>query len=80
LRDHDLAADAQRLVDFVARLHGAEVAIRFLRLVVADLGGADRRSGSAGGGFEQPDRIAAMEAASRAAAQRFSRRFLGLVS
>ena len=38
---HDLAADAKRLVDFVARLHGADVAVRFLRLVVADLGGAD---------------------------------------
>ena len=37
---HDLAADAKCLVDFVARLHRADVAVRFLRLVVADLGGA----------------------------------------
>ena len=41
LADDDLAADAKGLVDLVARLHGAEVAVLFLRLVVADLHGAD---------------------------------------
>src|SRR4029077_14950394 len=40
LSAHHLAADAECLVDLVARLHRAEVAIGFLRLVVADLGGA----------------------------------------
>ncbi len=45
----DLAADAERLVDFVARLHGADVAVRLPRLVVADLGRAHGRSGSAAG-------------------------------
>ena len=37
LADDDLAADAEGLVDLVARLHGAEIAVLFLRLVVADL-------------------------------------------
>ena len=48
---HDLAADAKRLVDFVARLHRADVAVRFLRLVVANLGGA-HGSKRFGGGFD----------------------------
>ena len=42
---HDLAADAKGLVDFMARLHRADVAIRFLGLVVADLGGAHGAKG-----------------------------------
>ena len=54
---HHLAADAEGLVDLVARLHRAEVAIGFLRLVVADLGGADHskrlRSGLRRAGREQ---------------------------
>ena len=37
---HDLAADAKCIVHFMTRLYGADVAVRFLRLVVADLGGA----------------------------------------
>ena len=45
---HDLAADAKCLVDFVARLHRADVAVRFLRLVVADLGGAHGAKGFRG--------------------------------
>ena len=38
----DLAADAKGFVHFVARLHGADVAVRLLGLVVADLGRAHR--------------------------------------
>ena len=38
---HDLAADAKRLVDLMTRLHRSYVAIRLLRLVVAQLNGAD---------------------------------------
>ena len=33
----DLAAHTKRLVDLTARLHGADVPVRFLGLVVADL-------------------------------------------
>ena len=40
LAAYDLAADAETLVDLVAGLHRAEVAVRFLGLVVADLHGA----------------------------------------
>ena len=41
LAAHHLAADAESLVDLVARLYRAEVAVGFLRPVVADLGGTD---------------------------------------
>ena len=37
----DLAADAKALIDLVARLHRAEIAIGFARLVVAQLDGAN---------------------------------------
>ena len=37
----DLAADAERLVDFVARAHDAGIAVRFAHAVVADFDGAN---------------------------------------
>jgi hypothetical protein len=39
---HDLAADTKRLLDFVSRLHGAEVAARVSRAVVAHCDRAHR--------------------------------------
>jgi hypothetical protein len=36
---HDLAADAEGLVDLVTRLHGADVAMRLARFAVANLDG-----------------------------------------
>ena len=53
LAAHHLAADAEALVDFVARLHGAEVAVGFLRLVVADLDGAHGAQRFRDGGFDE---------------------------
>ena len=46
----DLAADAEGLVDLVARLHGAGIAIRFRRVFVAELDGANGTQ-HLGGGF-----------------------------
>ena len=45
----DLAADAEGLVDFVTGLHGADVATRLARLVVAYFDGADRPQRFGGG-------------------------------
>ena len=44
----NLAADTKGLIDFVARMHGAEIAIGFVGAVVAHLGSADgtRRLGA----------------------------------
>ena len=53
---HDLAADAERLVHLVARVHGAEVAIGFAGCVVAQLGGADRPRRLGGAVCLQPQR------------------------
>ena len=75
---HDLAADAKCLVDFVARLHGADVAVRFLGLVVADLGGANGRGASAGGASDVHAQSSAAigKWQERHGERAFSRRFL----